>query len=106
MSADCHFEYISILVLITTYPMYQVHEIHRRSKEEGVDARDVLIVAHSHFTRAVIARWLKAPLVLGMSLGRDFSLTVRVAEVNLFSGSHFIVEAAGVSSKPAASWAC
>ncbi|KAF8516394.1 histidine phosphatase superfamily [Gautieria morchelliformis] len=54
----------------------KVHEIHRQFKEEGIGARDVLIVAHSHFTRAVIARWLKAPLVLG---------------------SHFNVEAAGVA---------
>ncbi|KAF8584993.1 phosphoglycerate mutase-like protein [Ramaria rubella] len=54
----------------------KIHEIHRQFMEEGIGARDVLIVAHGHFTRSIIARWLGAPLTLG---------------------SHFNVEAAGVA---------
>lgn len=46
--------------------MHQVREIHRRFQEKGIGARDVLIVAHAHFTRVLIARWLEAPVTLGM----------------------------------------
>ncbi|KAF8525047.1 histidine phosphatase superfamily [Hysterangium stoloniferum] len=42
-----------------------VQEIHRKFYEEGIGARDVLIVGHSHFTRVLIARWLEAPVILG-----------------------------------------
>jgi len=54
----------------------KVQETHRKFYEEGLGARDVLIVGHSHFTRVLIARWLEAPVILG---------------------SHFNVAAAGVA---------
>ncbi|KIJ45147.1 hypothetical protein M422DRAFT_29997 [Sphaerobolus stellatus SS14] len=53
-----------------------IREIHRKYREEGVGKRDVLVVAHGHFTRVLIARWLEAPITLG---------------------AHFNVEAAGVA---------
>lgn len=43
----------------------QVREIHRRYLEEGTEGRDVLIVAHGHFSRCLIPRWLDQPLILG-----------------------------------------
>jgi len=43
----------------------QVREYHRQYKEEGSNTRDVLIVAHGHFNRCLIARWIKFALCLG-----------------------------------------
>ncbi|KAH7104625.1 phosphoglycerate mutase-like protein [Auriculariales sp. MPI-PUGE-AT-0066] len=52
-----------------------VKEIHRKYYEEGIGRQDVLVVAHGHFSRCLIARWLNTPL---------------------FTGYHFTVEPAGI----------
>ena len=44
--------------------------------EEGIGKRDIMIVAHGHFSRVLIARWVQFPICLG---------------------THFNVEPAGVS---------
>jgi len=46
----------------------RVRDIHRKYFEEGAEKRDVLIVAHGHFTRCFVARWLEQPLILGKKL--------------------------------------
>ncbi|KAH0838201.1 histidine phosphatase superfamily [Lanmaoa asiatica] len=43
----------------------KVCEYHRRYFEEGNGARDVLIVAHGHFNRVFISRWINFDLALG-----------------------------------------
>ncbi|KAF7306796.1 hypothetical protein MIND_00471300 [Mycena indigotica] len=43
----------------------KVREYHRQYKEEGLNTRDVVIVAHGHFSRVLIARWLDMPLEFG-----------------------------------------
>jgi broad specificity phosphatase PhoE len=43
----------------------KVREYHRQYKEEGLHTRDVLIVAHGHFSRVLISRWIEFPLALG-----------------------------------------
>ncbi|KAL0951378.1 hypothetical protein HGRIS_008077 [Hohenbuehelia grisea] len=43
----------------------KVREYHRQYKEEGLHTRDVVIVAHGHFNRVLISRWIKFPLCLG-----------------------------------------
>jgi len=43
----------------------QVREYHRKWKEEGQGTRDVVIVAHGHFNRCLIARWVGLPLAEG-----------------------------------------
>lgn len=45
-----------------------VREYHRKYVEEGTVTRDVLIVAHGHFNRVLISRWVEFDLCLGMSL--------------------------------------
>ncbi|KAK0208148.1 histidine phosphatase superfamily [Desarmillaria ectypa] len=42
-----------------------VREYHRQYKEEGLNTRDVVIVAHGHFSRVLLARWIRFPLHLG-----------------------------------------
>jgi sedoheptulose-bisphosphatase len=42
-----------------------VKEHHRQWLQEGVGSRDVMIVAHGHFNRVLIARWIDFPLALG-----------------------------------------
>ncbi|KAI0756605.1 phosphoglycerate mutase-like protein [Daedaleopsis nitida] len=54
----------------------KVRERHRLWKEEGEGSRDVIIVAHGHFNRCFISRWINFPLCLG---------------------THFNVEPAGVA---------
>jgi len=43
----------------------KVCDYHREYKEEGTNTRDVLIVAHGHFSRVLISRWIKFTLRLG-----------------------------------------
>ncbi|TFK36844.1 histidine phosphatase superfamily [Crucibulum laeve] len=43
----------------------KVREYHKQYKEEGINTRDVLIVAHGHLSRVLIARWMNFPLHLG-----------------------------------------
>jgi len=43
----------------------RIHEIHRLFFEEGKGKRDVLIVAHGHFNRVLISRWIEFKLCLG-----------------------------------------
>jgi len=43
----------------------KVQEHHRKYLEEGTGSRDVLIVAHGHFNRVFISRWLESPLAIG-----------------------------------------
>ncbi|KAF8647950.1 hypothetical protein AX16_006482 [Volvariella volvacea WC 439] len=47
----------------------QVRKWHREYKEEGLHSRDVIVVAHGHFSRVFIARWLN----LGLDHGRLFN---------------------------------
>jgi probable phosphoglycerate mutase len=46
----------------------QAKEHHRLYYEEGIGARDVVIVAHGHFNRVMIARWLECDLPFGTKL--------------------------------------
>ncbi|KAK7694807.1 hypothetical protein QCA50_001995 [Cerrena zonata] len=43
----------------------QVREHHRKWLEKGEGSRDVVIVAHGHFNRVFISRWINFPLSLG-----------------------------------------
>ncbi|KIJ68590.1 hypothetical protein HYDPIDRAFT_24850 [Hydnomerulius pinastri MD-312] len=43
----------------------KVRDYHRQYFEEGKGTRDVLIVAHGHFNRVFIARWINFELALG-----------------------------------------
>ncbi|KAI0036612.1 histidine phosphatase superfamily [Vararia minispora EC-137] len=43
----------------------KVRERHRLYKDEGKCFRDVVIIAHGHFNRCMIARWLNMPLKEG-----------------------------------------
>jgi len=42
-----------------------VREHHRKWKEDGVGSRDVVVIAHGHFNRVFISRWINFPLSLG-----------------------------------------
>jgi len=45
----------------------KVHDWHRRYKEgDDTVTRDVMIIAHGHFSRVLISRWIQFPLHLGM----------------------------------------
>jgi probable phosphoglycerate mutase len=46
----------------------KVREYHRKWKEEGQGTRDVVIVAHGHFNRCLIPRWIGLPLSEGSLL--------------------------------------
>ncbi|KAG8986227.1 hypothetical protein FRB93_005485 [Tulasnella sp. JGI-2019a] len=43
----------------------KVHELHRKYYEEGIGRRDCMIVAHGHFLRVLISRWVQFTLRLG-----------------------------------------
>ncbi|KAH9982368.1 histidine phosphatase superfamily [Lactifluus volemus] len=43
----------------------QVREYHIKWREEGQGTRDVVIIAHGHFNRCLIARWINLPLSEG-----------------------------------------
>ncbi|KAG1846875.1 histidine phosphatase superfamily [Suillus subluteus] len=43
----------------------KVREYHRQYFEEGKGTRDVLIIAHGHFNRVLISRWIRFELALG-----------------------------------------
>lgn len=43
----------------------EVRDYHRKYKEEGLNTRDVMIVAHGHFSRVLISRWINFDLCLG-----------------------------------------
>ncbi|KAJ7225656.1 histidine phosphatase superfamily, partial [Mycena pura] len=43
----------------------KVRDYHRQYKEKGLHTRDVVIVAHGHFSRVLISRWINFPLALG-----------------------------------------
>ncbi|PVF97598.1 phosphoglycerate mutase-like protein [Serendipita vermifera] len=43
----------------------KVREFHRQYKEEGIGKRDMMIVAHGHFLRAFISRWVEFHVCLG-----------------------------------------
>ncbi|ESK97951.1 phosphoglycerate mutase [Moniliophthora roreri MCA 2997] len=46
----------------------KVREYHRQYYEEGLNTRDVMIVAHGHFSRVFVARWINSPLCLGAQI--------------------------------------
>lgn len=74
--------------------LWQVREYHRRYFEEGKGTRDVLIIAHGHFNRVFISRWLSFELALGMiQLGDSMIPDVQAR----LPGTHFNVEPGGVS---------
>src|SRR5579863_6816071 len=50
---------------IVDFSSQQVREYHRKWKEEGQGTRDIMIVAHGHFNRCLIVRWLNFPLSEG-----------------------------------------
>jgi probable phosphoglycerate mutase len=50
------------------FSLQKVREYHRKWKEEGQGTRDVVIVAHGHFNRCLIARWIGLPLSEGARL--------------------------------------
>jgi len=43
----------------------KVRAQHKKWLEEGEGSRDVVIVAHGHFNRCLISRWINFPLCLG-----------------------------------------
>lgn len=45
----------------------QIREYHAAYYRGDINTRDVIIVAHGHFNRALIARWNDFPLSLGVS---------------------------------------
>ena len=45
-----------------------VRTYHTEYFHEGMNTRDVMIVAHGHFSRCLIARWLGMPLAFGTKL--------------------------------------
>jgi len=85
---------MSVVVLSTR----QVREYHREWREEGQGTRDVVIVAHGHFNRCLIARWIDLPLSEG---ARPKYRTQRLSFIKLaFTGTKFNVEPAGVGDYP------
>ncbi|TFK77230.1 phosphoglycerate mutase-like protein [Pluteus cervinus] len=48
-----------------------VRKYHREYYEEGKNTRDVMIVAHGHFTRVFITRWVNLPLANGTLLNAE-----------------------------------
>lgn len=72
----------------------QVREYHRKYFEEGTGTRDVLIVAHGHFNRVFIARWVEFSLCLGKC---PVSFEVDGVINGDGVGTHFNVEPGGVS---------
>ncbi|TCD62773.1 hypothetical protein EIP91_006417 [Steccherinum ochraceum] len=60
----------------------KVREDHRKWLENGEGSRDVVIVAHGHFNRVFIARWIRFPL----SLGTHFN--VEPAGIAILSYNH------------------
>ncbi|THH33998.1 hypothetical protein EUX98_g185 [Antrodiella citrinella] len=60
----------------------KVREDHRKWLEHGEGSRDVVIVAHGHFNRVFIARWICFPL----SLGTHFN--VEPAGIAILSYNH------------------
>ena len=45
----------------------QVREHHKKYLAGECDHRDVLVVAHGHFNRVLISRWIRFPLSIGMT---------------------------------------
>ncbi|KII93825.1 hypothetical protein PLICRDRAFT_36068 [Plicaturopsis crispa FD-325 SS-3] len=43
----------------------KVRQYHKEYVEEGRHTRDVVIIAHGHFNRCLISRWINFPLCLG-----------------------------------------
>jgi len=64
----------------------KVRDYHKEYKNEGTNTRDVLIVAHGHFSRVLISRWIKFPL----SLGTHFN--VEPGSVAILSYNHKSLE--------------
>lgn len=46
----------------------KVQELHRQYFEEGIGKRDIMIVAHGHFSRVLISRWVQFPMSLGKAI--------------------------------------
>jgi broad specificity phosphatase PhoE len=70
-----------------------VREYHRQYWEEDRYARDVLIVAHGHFIRSLIPRWMNAPLTYGRHIP---VLTFLGILIENFTGAYFDAEPGGV----------
>lgn len=74
----------------------KVREIHTKYKNgDKTVPRDVMIVAHGHFGRVLISRWIQFPLHLGEN-GFYFNYMSTTLLIQ-FSGTHFTAEAGGVS---------
>lgn len=72
----------------------KVRDYHRRYFEEGDGTRDVLIVAHGHFNRVLIARWVEFPICLGeQPISSPF---ICPAADRDYLGTHFNVEPGSV----------
>jgi len=62
----------------------KVRAIHRQYYIEGQGKRDVMIIAHGHFSRVFVARWARAPLPLG------YHFKVQPAGISLLSYNHHL----------------
>lgn len=72
----------------------KVRDYHRKFFEEGEGRRDVLIVAHGHFNRVLIARWVE----FNLCLGRPFCCyCVSCSDEPIIAGTHFNVEPGSVA---------
>jgi len=60
----------------------KVRQMHQRYFDNGEEGHDVIIVAHGHFTRSLIARWIGYPLPLGRQI------YVEAGGVNILSYDH------------------
>ena len=67
-----------------------MREYHRKYKEEGINTRDFMVVAHGHFSRVFISRWFGFPLCLG-KLDERQKYVIDTPE-----GTHFNVEPGSV----------
>ncbi|KAG9222669.1 hypothetical protein CCMSSC00406_0004583 [Pleurotus cornucopiae] len=65
ISEDCRGEGVEEMQARVDGVIANVREYHRQYHEEGLNTRDVVIVAHGHFNRVLISRWINFPLCLG-----------------------------------------
>ena len=87
--------YVEIIPSSNPLKPVQVREHHQQYKEGKVDTRDVLIVAHGHFNRVLISRWINFSLCLGQFC--DYRIS-EAKGLSPWTGTHFNVEPASVSS--------
>ena len=57
--------------IIYLFGTVQVREHHQEYVQGGSNTRDIVIVAHGHFNRVCVARWLNFPLHFGETMVHD-----------------------------------